>query len=491
MMPDGGRRLPSGWVPAAYLNHLPSIVGLAVASTLSLVVADVWPGPAALWVLGPLLALRLLGPWYELVTVRFAVRDDALTLTSGLVTRRTRTIRWREIRAVDTVVPWGYRLLRLTRVTVAQAGQDDARIVLPAVDRATRDRILELSAPYLSEPHENPPINYESTPRPVSPRPDQQWLYRATVPQLLVASLVLGQFAVAGAAAFAAAWELIDSFGFMDAARGAVTAGPLLIAVVGGMLLIAMGAALTVVRYWGFEVSEGSEGALHIGFGLLERVERRIDAESIVGITIRRNLIELLMGRVRLGLLTTDSAAQLGTNLLLPSLPAATVDEVLRRVLADQAPKVPTRGAAAALRGAAIVVLTLAPAAALLTVMLSAGAALWLALALASIVVLIGHGIGRLLCSRLTFDERQSTVTLLTRHVSERHQVVRASATDLVRGTRVLGRPLLARAYFYAGATRSLTAVRFDVDELGRLRNVVARGSRRALHQRLERRRSS
>lgn len=489
-MSESSLRLPRGWALAAYLDHLPSILGLVVASALYLVGPGVWPGAAALWVLGPLLAIRLLDPWYELATVRFAVHDDAITLTSGLFTRRTRSARWREVRAVDVVVPWSYRLLGLARVTVAQAGQEDTRIVLPAVDRATRERILELSAPHLAERRERPTSDAAAAPRPADLDPEREPLFRATVPQLLLASLVLGQFAVAGAAAFAALFEIVDSVGLTEAALGAVSAGPLLIGAACGVLLVATGGALTVARYWGFEVAEDCDGTLLIRFGLLARVERRIDATSIVGITMRRNLIELLLGRARLGLLTTDSAAQLGTNLLLPSLPVETVDAVLRRVLPDEAPILPTRRASAALRATMIMVTTIAPAAALLVVMVLAAAPLWLALGLAIVVLLTCHAVGRLLCSRLSFDEDRGTVALLTRHASEQHRVVRASATQLVTGTRVLGRPLLARTHFYAGAPRSLTAVRFDTEEVARLRTAVARGSRQALQQRLARRRS-
>lgn len=485
--PTDDGRLPRGWVPAAYLDHLPSILGLMLAGTLFVLRPDVWPGPAALWVIGPLLALRLLDPWYERLTVRLEVRDDAITLVSGLVHRRTRTASWHDVRAVDVVEPWGHRLFDLARVTVAQAGGDDARIVVPAVDDATRARILELSEPYRARA-DDALAHADAAASSTLPRPDGALLYRATVRELLVASLVLGQFAVAGAAALAAAWELIDSVGLTDAALGAVAAGPLVVAIVGVLALTAVGGALTVARYWGFEVRAEDERAIVIRYGLVELFERRIDGESIAGVTLRRNLIELLLGRVRLGLLTTDSAAQLGTNLLLPSLPTATVDEVLRRILANQAPRVPVRGPAAALRGAALLLITIAPAGALLAALLSAGAALWFALVMALIVGLTTHAVARLLCSRLSFDEQRGTVTLLTRHASERHQVVRASAAHFVSSSKVLGRPVLARTHFYAGAARTLTAARFDLDDVTRLQGALARDSRAALQRRLARR---
>ena len=490
-MPD--RRLPPGWVAAAYLGHLPSIVGLLVAGALATARPDVWPGPAAWLVLGPFLAFRLVDPWYERLTTRFAIDDQALTLRTGLLHRRIRSVRWQDVRAVDVVTPWGHRALGLVRITVAQAGDDDTRMRIPAADATTRAEVLRRAEPHLRTSAREPagPADAEQRSTDADAPAPGELLYRASVTDLLLASLVFGQFAVAGAAAAAALWELIDTLGLASTAIAAVEGGPLTAAAGAAALILAVGGGLTVLKYWSFEVRATAAGQLSIRYGLVEDNDRRVGAEGIAGVSLRQNPLEMLLGRVRLGLLTADSAAQLGTNLLLPSLPRSTVTRVLGRVLGDTAPPVDLGGRAALPRSLASAILVVAPAGGLLALLLSRGLAPWASISLALVALLLADRLARFAASTLRFDPARTSLSLSIRHIDAQQRTVLASAVHAVSSASALGRPVLVRAHYFAGAPRTLTSARFRIEEVTQLRSCAAHGSRQALLERIARRRAS
>lgn len=491
---------------ASYLGHLTSIIGLTVAGVLYTVQEDLWPGPIAWLLIGPFLAIRLTDPWYVWWTTRVAVRDSAIVHVSGLLERRTQTVAWRDVRAVDVAEPWGHRLLGLAHVTIAQAGGEAARVVIPAVDRPTLARIRQLADSHRSGEeaatarHADAPDARTATVESSAglaaaaagghARPDRgRSLYRATIADLLIASLVFGQFAIAGAAAAYALWEMLETFGLEQAVLRLAGDGAVVAAAVVALVIVLTGAAMTALRFWGFEVRVTEGGDVAIAYGAIERRHRTIDASAIAGATLKRNLIEMILGRVRLGLLTTDSAAQLGTNLLLPSLPSRVVDRVVEELLHERAPASPLTGRAGALRGAALLLVSIAPAAGLAWLVADQDLPLWLGIVGVALALLLSFAIGRVLCSRMTFESAQHMVALTTLYVGDRLQLVHAASVHQIAVSRMFGRPYLTRAHYYAGAPRALTAARFSVDDVTAIARAVAEGARAALQRRLARRR--
>ncbi|QGQ20020.1 PH domain-containing protein [Cellulomonas sp. JZ18] len=468
------QRLPRAYVGAAYLERVPVIVGLLGGGVLCLLRPDRWPGPWAWVVIGPLVVLRLAEPLYRMATVLWEASELDLRLTTGHVHRRTRTVPWSEVRALDVQVPWAYRPFGLARVVVGQTGDASAQLVLPAADAGTQQRIKHLAqqgtrpAVAAREPARGPEAVDGREGVDITEAGDAgpgRLLYRATLADLLLATLVYGQFAVAGGAVAMSAWDLLDTAGLGDDA-GRVFGAAVGAAVV--LLVVVVGFVVTVVRFAGFEVRTSAVGAVEIRFGSVARLERSVDRRAVAGVVLQQNLAEKLFGRVRLALLTTDSAVQLGANLVLPSLPPV----VVARVLDDVLPDVPTsevlaRIAERRLRSAVQVALVTALPAVLVALALRAASAPRALVVLGALAVLVAVvAAGRLASSRLVVGPGASSVALWTSHVSDRVRVLRAEAVHVVSLTALLGLPLLVRAYYHAGMPRTLTAVRFRPSEL-------------------------
>lgn len=269
----------------------------------------------------------------------------------------------------------------------------------------------------------------------------------------------------------------LEPFGMGAVLEQATVAGPVVYVCGIGGAIVLLGFALTAIRYARFEVWRGADGRLSISYGLFSRHRRGIDPDAIVGIVLRRNLVETALGRVRLLLLTTDSTAQLGANLVLPSLPRRIVTRLIGTAFSDYAGAEllsASRGTRPFVSGMACLLSMAVACVAIWWAVTARGWPLYVAALCALVLLIIMWRGTQLLCSRLTVSDNAHQVRLTRMHVVHEQRVLLTGCVHAVSTTHVLGRQLIARVSYYAGAPKELRSMRYDPEDLEAFRRVLA-----------------
>lgn len=508
-------RLPLAYLGASYLAHGVTTIGSIIAVVLFLANPDIWPGQWLALVFAAIFVFRMIDPLYEWGTTRVRISDQELTVTTGLISRRTRSIPWHAVRTVESRAPWAHRVFGLFVVRVAQGGDLSTQVTLAGVTRAMREDILAHSP--VPDSAGDPPEEadsvgqadagdeadaverahpaadaaaVESVPAPASapasasvPVPasaSDPVLYRATLADLVFASILFGRFAVAGVAIAFALYEQLERLGLLGVLAFFQGGGAIGFAVFVALVIIGIGITASVVRYARLEVSRPAGGGVRVSYGLIETHERAVDAAAITGLVLQRNPLEMLLGRVRLALLTTDTSEQFGSNLL-PSLPRRTVAHILEQSFGD---RVPPQNLASRLRvpllSTALFLVVTALAGALGYWLVAIGVPLGLAIiagliAWALIVVIV-----RPLVTRVDYHEALGTATLRTLFIVDREIHLDALAIHVVTGTAFLGRTRHVAVHYYAGEARQRGSVWFSEREIDALQNRLGDRARRA-----------
>lgn len=503
---EASERLPLSYLGASYLAHAVTTIGTVVAITVFLLNPDIWPGQWAIAVFAAIFLFRMIDPVYEWGTTRIRLSAQELTVTNGLINRRTRSIPWHAVRTVDSTAPWAHRLFGLVRVRVAQGGDLSTQVTLAGITRELRDTILEYSrvpdtgtverdadADADQAEHGSPvPTAQNAAPArtardEANPRPQSAIgtsdtvLYRATLLDLVIASILFGRFALIGVAIAFALYEQLERFGLLGILTFFQGGGAIGFAVFVALVIIGIGITASVVRYARLEVRRTSDGAIVVSYGLVETHERAIDTAAITGVVLQRNILEMLLGRVRLALLTTDSSQQFGANLLLPSLPRTTVARILAAGFGDRVPEsnLATRRRLPLLPALVFVVVT-ALASALGWWLHSIGVALGLAIIAGLIAWAVLVVFARPLVTRLDYDTPRSTVALRALFIVDRETYLDALAIHLVSGTAVGGRTRYVTVHYYAGEARQRGSVWFSEQEIDALQNRLGDREQRA-----------
>ncbi|MFJ4029714.1 hypothetical protein ACIPWF_20240 [Paenarthrobacter sp. NPDC089989] len=249
-----------------------------------------------------------------------------------MLSKTTSTVSWRDVSVVDIQSPWAFRCFGLGVVSLRCGGHDDSKIDVPGVDRRVMDTIVQLASAK-EAPREQIAVSESvtngqpgSAPRP--PWSGRRVLYKSSQRDLVTANLIYGHVVVFGTGAVMTFIDLADQLAIFDDALNVFRAhfweGSLFLC---GAILCG-GSVVALIRYRGFTVSADLT-ALSITYGWLSTQQREVKSSAVSGITARRNLIEMVLDRVRVALLTTDSDAQMGTNMVLPSLPRLQVGQIL------------------------------------------------------------------------------------------------------------------------------------------------------------------
>ncbi len=449
-------RIPRRYILASILQSAPAIVGLAIAALISSSRLGAWPGSAIWFIVGPLILLRLVSPVYQWLSTHFRIDQDRLVLRTGLVHRRVRSASWGSVGTIDIQSPWAFRLFGLARVSILQGGEETSRIVLPAI-RAEERALLEQHGGHAFAGSREVEAAHED-----ESEPEATTIYRARLGDLVVAAFTQGHVAVGAVAVVVASIDLLDSFGLLDLTRSLAPTARVAAATLLVIVAVVGGCAVSVLRYAGFTADALPGGGIRLRYGLIDEHERIIDPGREVGIVLRRNVIETLTGRVRLTLLTTDSATGWGSNLVLPSLPDGVVRSILAGPLAARAPK--TAPSAASSRGTVRLLLqlllTIGPPLAAVTVLLvGLDTAPWVAVLCGIVLVVITVRIGRHATSRIVVRAEQRRIEHRASFVGDRVTALDAGAVHVVSRVQ-LGALSLVRVHYYAGMPRVATAIR-------------------------------
>lgn len=449
---------------ASYVSHAVSILlgGLGVTFIVQLLPTDWhWLAPA---LIALLVATMVIQPLWSYWFTRYTVTSEALVEESGWLDRRVRTMQWSTVQAIDRRTEWELRLFGLAHLQVAQTGQDEARIEIRGIRAATVEHVLELARAGRGALPLHDALAATDEPRP------GQTLYRATIGDLVVMSVMFGAAIFAAPAMAFGAWEMAEQFGLQGWFQELVARlQPVTAAIIAAVIAIAISILRTVLAHFGFTVSrEGEE--LRIRQGLLITKERVFRESSIQGVVVQRNLLEQCTGRARLWLLTLDGDDHLGQNLVLPSLPIRVVERVAREAFPS---RVPISGSLLAARPPVVTALlttllalgVLGGVYAACTIRLGwhpafAGAAALIALATVSAIF-------RVLLARFEVDRRGELLLLRRSYLTESLRAVDLTSVRRVSARRVphwlaRGTLLLPSAAIYAGKGTTLRALRAD-----------------------------
>nr|WP_158270347.1 PH domain-containing protein [Mycetocola zhujimingii] len=462
-------RLPNSYLLAAYGQTIPRVAALLVSGFFLTSTPGVWPGGWAWLLIGPLLLAQVLAPVYARATFRLVVTTEGVSITSGLFAVHTRTLEWHSVGAVNTNAPWAFRLLNLSQVEINQAGDGSTRFLIPAVDEAARRSIESAWAAASRAP--------SGVKKPPSDAPSDGVIYRSSTSDLLIASVVYGQFAVAGGALAVSAADLLNTVGLPAVTEWAAATPPIWFALIAAALISAGGLIVTAVRLHGFVVTR-QPGAISLRYGLINRQERSINTDAIAGILVKRNLIESAFGRVRLSLLTRDSSAGSGADLVLPSLPQAIVAQVLREAFVKDAPArhsvIPAHRAM--LRSSIAIFVVFVPSAVLLAVLQHHMTPLYLSMLLSAGLSVVLYCLGWLCTATVASSRSDTAFTVTSPFISEREWRVEISSVHVLSAILVRGEPLLFRVHYYAGRPRSLWFTRLSRRDLqGLVDQIMAR----------------
>ncbi|MBT9607166.1 MAG: PH domain-containing protein [Microbacterium sp.] len=423
--------------------------------------------PIALFGYGPLRLGWIVARW---VVETYNFTDDALTARSGVFRRQERHLPWSSVVAVDEQAGLLFRLFRIRRLQLAPSDAAGGSAVLRALDAASAAEVRR-------RVHTNRRADAMSE----SSHPTGV-IYRTSLRELALMSVVNGRFALLAPPVLFAAWTFLEDVGVstfaFDLFRRLPTA---VLALVSVLAFILIGALATISRYQGFSARVSAERTLVLSYGLVEKRERHVDLASIEGIVLRRSLVEQLLRRSRLAVLTFKGADDVGASHVLPSLPDGIVRRIARSQFADLTgesailPDRPPRLFRQVVRAAAILAGPAAVGSWLLGLGVSVGLTAAASLVTLGIVTTIARGLV------LSLEVGTTDVMRIERHlVTETETFVRAHSCHIISSVHVreTARPLLVSVHLYAGGARHYVGTQCSAESIRRLRDVARRVSR-------------
>ena len=463
------RRLPPRFFVAIAAEELPPLAGLMLAAAIGSGASNTWLSEWAWPLAGLAIGLRVLVPIYRWCSCSYGMTSDGLWTSSGLLHRRVRFVPWGSVAAVDIDRPWYCRAVGLVRVNVLQGGDSGTAHSLPGVDERTAQIMVERAARY--EPEASQPNAVSGAPVSL-----EAPVFKASVMDLLIASFVYGKFATLGGAAALVALEVLQTLGLLESVTRAAVSGPVLVGIAVALAIMVVGVVATVLRFGGLETAVNDD-AIVLRYGMLSTRERVIDNSAVVGVEIRRSPVEIALGRVRLSLITLDSAGGLGSNLVLPSLREKIAEKIILESFSDKVATHAWRPLSrrhSMLKGASTLGLATMMPAAIALVALALGAEAVYAGAIFLVSAVLLYWLGSILPAELSVDEKACSVSVFTSYVATRQKILDLSSVHLVSTLGVRDRPLILQIHYYSGVHRSLTAVQFDADQRSALSGLIS-----------------
>ncbi|MDO5083524.1 MAG: PH domain-containing protein [Arachnia propionica] len=463
---------------AGLLGDLPKVLGLVVILFLGSTDSGGLTG-VMFWVAQVALVLQVLARPVEWFDNRYRFIDAGIEHRSGILRRSVRSLPWDAVTAVDVSQNWAQRMLGVHQVHLTQEASPLSGITLRGIGADLVAEIRALVREAGQDTAQDPvPTEGPGVVEASEPGRETVTIHRATWKELLLIASVRGQAFLLGAGAVYSLWEFLDNLPavteHLDDISGVPTWGKLLLVTV---LAVTFGVLSTIVKYNDFHVRI-EDGQLVTTYGLIGRRDRRFDPGSVMGLVVQRNLLERLLGRARLGVLTRDRAVDLETNTVLPTLPLHTVEAVAREHFPDVVPSSPLAASPAQI-GAAVVRLLV-----LIAVLASAGWLLWLTRpgpwTVGAVILVAWLGPLWLFTRAFTgfrLDASARVVVVRRSVVGEKITTIRTRCVHAIGTTMVAGRLFGAWFSTYAGSPERFWAFRVTPPEVARLRSRLLEGA--------------
>lgn len=398
-------------------------------------------------------------------TEKYRTAPSALAIRTGVLRRQERHLEWASVVAVDEQAGLLFRVFRIRRLQLTQSDSAGGAVVFRALDPLPAAEIRSLVRDQTGEC-----AGSDATARVGE-------IYRATWRELALMSVVNGRFALFSPPILFASWGLLEEIGVSTWIFELFeTIPPAVLVAISIVGFIFVGTLATISRYQGFSVRMTAARTLVLTYGLVEKRERHIHVTSIEGITVRRSLVEQMLRRSRLAVLTFKGADDVGASHMLPSLPDAIVRQITRShfrdfvqdsaILSDHAAPIPRHLFRAA------VVLSIPAAVALFLLERGVGGAGAVAIGLCTLA--ISTSFGRFLVLGMKVDS--CDIMKIERHlVTEVETYVRARCCHWVRSVHLMraDQPLLFSTHLYAGGARHFVGAHCSAESMARLRAVI------------------
>lgn len=396
----------------------------------------------------------------------YEITPAILTVRTGVLRRRERRLPWDSIVAIDEQAGLAFRLLDIRGLRLIQSDTAGGAVAVRAVSPAAASELLS----FLRQ-HNPPPVTT------ASPR-DTGEVYRATWSELALMSIVNGRFFLLAPPLVFGAWGVLEDLGVSIWAVSLLAAlPPALIVCLSILGFLLIGTLATISRYQGFTARITSARTLVLSYGFVEKRERRIELSAIDGITIRRSLVEQLLRRSRLAVLTIQGTDSVGASVVLPSLPDPLVRRLARvyfRDLVQESAVLPDRPAPASRQAVRSLVILALPAI-LVMALQDAGLHIVVSAALGAVALGAITALGRALVGRMVMTA--ADIVKFNRHlVSEVETFVRARACHVVGSAhlRASERPLFFSIHLYAGGPRHMVGTLCSAESLAHVRHTLS-----------------
>lgn len=412
---------------------------------------------------GPLRVAWIIVRWS---VEKYGITPDALAVRTGVFRRRERHLEWASVVAVDEQAGLLFRALGIRRLQLTQSDSAGGAVAFRALDRAAAEEIRTLV-----RGHTRAATDSDATVQVGE-------IYRATWRELALMSLVSWRFALLAPPILFASWGLLEDIGVNTWVFELFETIPrvllIVISIVGFVLI---GTLATISRYQGFSARMTAARTLVLRYGLVEKRERHIDLRSIEGIAVRRSLVEQMLRRSRLAVLTVKGTDDVGASHVLPSLP----DAIVRHLTRSHFPEFVHDSAILSDRPAPILrqffraALVSSVPTALVVVLLDVGMGIAGAAAIGLVALAVVTWVGRLLVLAINVDAHD--ILKIERHlVTEVETFVRARSCHWVTSVhlRRAERPILFSAHLYAGGPRDFVGTHCSALSMARLREVIA-----------------
>lgn len=330
------RRLPIQTALVTTVLNVPAIV-LLIVSTMLARAGDSVLISVINYLVIPLVVLRLLAPFYTWWFLKYQLNGTLLTVKTGLIQVSERTVDLKTVTSVNKKHNLLTDRLALVDLEIVTGGENVQPLTLGLIPETLATQITnqinlaDATPPLREASPSGQPQSAETQTRPAG-------VYTGQTADILATSLSMGRLFSLG---FLFVLALLQGYldYFANHAVDSLVRSHLIIffvLVIVGILVSGMVASLLVYGRFELLLSETTIGISH---GVFNRSVRSVNRAEVIGIVVKRNLVDLCFHRARLVLITLDSQKSLDKNLVLPAISQTKALELVR-VIANNNPAV-------------------------------------------------------------------------------------------------------------------------------------------------------